>query len=164
MGVFSSKPIVVEWAAQNPNHKLHEEPKPFGSGKIIYKTIQHEGVFLLVKAPEFDANETRVGFTASSLHEKALGFGAGGVGLNTGVRVCHPLSLAASTPVHASRRGYDDPMTNTNGGTVMVDQFQGASFDARFHATPKAARVSVVIEVKRLFAPNFMFVIPFEIE
>ncbi len=151
MGSFR-KPIILNWAAGKAGCELVEG--------FQIKLIQHEGISLCINPPRFDADETEIFFIVSSTHPKAVGLGDGGITL---VADGHPQickNLRATAPV----RGLEIQQHAPLGGTrrIMIDSFQNAQFAAQFQPVPEPDRASaaIVIEMKRLWAPNFMFVVP----
>jgi len=162
MGIFG-KPIHIVWSAQNPNHSVHKKTNAIG-GNFFSKAIHHENVLLYVSAPKFKAEKTCLRFSVSNRHEKALGFGGAGIWLRTDNEERTCLSLVASTPIAISQQSWNSPMKNTNGGTVMVDEGQGAEFEAEFGAIHNPDRIGVAIEAKRIFARHFIFSIVFEFD
>lgn len=150
----------MEWSAANPDHKTIRG-QARGEGEASAKTIQHEGISLFVTLPEFDAGGAKLHFSVSSIHRKSVGLGAKGVALDadSGRQAC--ARLAASAPVPDSQMRWNPVMRDTRGSTVMVSEFETAEFDALFGPMSRPDALRVIIEAKRLLAPNFIFVIPF---
>jgi hypothetical protein len=70
-------------------------------------------------------------------------------------------NLEATAPVRGLDPVLDDELFK-NIRQVMVDVSKNASFKARFQPISEAnrANVTIAIEMKRLWAPNFIFVVP----
>ena len=112
-------------------------------------------------APVLNENGVFVQFGLDTL-SKAVGIGRNGVSLVTPAGIYRCSNLEADVPHHrnlaASSHG------DVRDTTITINTNQCASFGAGFPVAVSHNPVNVVIEAKRIFARNIVFIIPFASE
>lgn len=112
--------------------------------------LVYSGIGLCVVL-EFEAEATWAYVDVNNESQKALGFGAAGLGL-----VLKSGSHSAVLPcVTLSEHGKDCTR-------VFVEAGRSLSFTACFDHVPKPERAELSIQANRIFATSFLFSIPFE--
>jgi hypothetical protein len=144
------KPEIVRWSPVARGHQSDE------SGKQII----HRDVILDLSSPHFNSNETWVYIVVSNTGRKSLGFGSTGIGLaltsgpRTIAHVCKALKLIG--------RVSDEDEYHQS--ILVAPQTHHSTFVAVFDPAPQPERAEMVIQVNRILASPYVFIVPFEME
>jgi hypothetical protein len=162
MGLFSKKPkdIILQWSPESDS--TWEKQKKETRFKPM-KGIRCGGVSLMIVSLDRAADGMLVtNVSVSNYDEKAIGFNSGGFGLvqNDKQYRCSKLK------VQLGKADFLHPETlegkEVGFRDAAVGQFQQATFMAYFDAPTPDEAFAIVVEAKRISAPNIIFVTPYE--
>ena len=138
------KDEIVRWSPTITGHSGNEERKQ----------LFHNGIYLTVTAPIFHADETWVHFAVHNESHKALGLGAAGI---------HLLAGPNAQPVRCNVIRTGGSLEGREHTSVMVDAGRSETdVLAFFDPMPKFESLCLCIEMKWIFAPHLLFMIPFK--
>jgi hypothetical protein len=142
------QPEIVCWLADAPHNTLCRR------NGTTFRELVHDGISLSVSIPEFAENTTWIYVELRNDSRKALGLRMIGFGL------VH--SANGETRTLACKRLTDYGKECTD---IMVEVGSSHwSIAAGFASAPMCESGEVIIEANRIFAPPYLFRIPFEMD